>query len=92
LTSVFIFDILSKYEFYIQSGKSKTMAEVTIKDLESRIAIHEKQCEERWKTIFRRIERQEGSLDRIENILIAACGTIIIGGGSVIVTMVLMHN
>ena len=68
------------------------MAEITLKDLEQRVAVHEKQCEERWKTIFRRIQRQEDSLERIENILIAACGAIIVGGGSVIITILIMHN
>jgi len=68
------------------------MAEITIRDLERRLAIHERECEERWKTIFRRIERQELALERIENILIAACGAIILGGGSVIVTILFMHN
>ena len=92
MTYVFIFGILNKYEFYIQSGKSKTMAEITIKDLERQIAVHERECEERWKTIFRRLERQEKQIDRIENILIAACGTIILGGGSVIATILMMHN
>ena len=78
---------------FIQSGKSKTMADnITIKDLEQRVAVHEKQCEERWTTIFRRIKRQEDALDRIENRLIAACGAIIVGGGSVIITILIMHN
>ena len=68
------------------------MAEVTIKDLERALAVHERECEERWKTIFRRLERQEQQIDRVENILIAACGAIILGGGSVIVTILFMHN
>jgi hypothetical protein len=92
LTLVFIFAILNKYEFYIQSGKSKTMADITIADLERQVAIHERECEERWKTIFRRLERQEQQIDRIENILIGACGAIILGGGSVIATILIMHN
>jgi len=68
------------------------MAEVTIKDLERALAVHERECEERWKTIFRRLERQEKQIDRIENILIAACGAIILGGASVIVTILFMHS
>ena len=68
------------------------MAEVTIKDLERALAVHERECEERWKTIFRRLERQERQIDRIENILIAACGAIILGGASVIFTILFMHS
>jgi len=68
------------------------MAEVTIKDLERALAVHERECEERWKTIFRRLERQEKQIDRIENILIAACGAIILGGSSVIFTILFMHS
>tara|TARA_B100001750_G_C15039593_1_gene365974 strand:- start:68 stop:274 length:207 start_codon:yes stop_codon:yes gene_type:complete len=68
------------------------MAEVTIKDLERALAVHERECEERWKTIFRRLERQEKQIDRIENILIAACGAIILGGASVIFTILFMHS
>ena len=78
--------------FIFRVERAKTMAEITIIDLERRIAVHERECEERWKTIFRRLERQERQIDRIENILIAACGTIILGGGSVIVTILMMHN
>ncbi len=68
------------------------MADITIRDLERQVAINERESEERWKTIFRRLERQEQQIDRIENILIAACGAIILGGGSVIVTILIMHN
>ncbi len=60
--------------------------------LEKRIAVHEAQCEERWKTIFERMKAQEDQLQRMENILIGIVGAIICGGGSVIITMVMMHN
>ena len=78
--------------FIFKVERAKTMADITIKDLERGLAVHERECAERWKTIFRRLERQEQQIDRVENILIAACGAIILGGGSVIVTILFMHN
>tara|TARA_B100000073_G_C23262988_1_gene383199 strand:+ start:51 stop:257 length:207 start_codon:yes stop_codon:yes gene_type:complete len=61
-------------------------------EIERRLAIHEAQCEERWKTIFSRMEGQEAQLKRMENILIGIAGTIIAGGGSVILTILSMHS
>tara|TARA_R100000084_G_C4516852_1_gene85019 strand:- start:275 stop:481 length:207 start_codon:yes stop_codon:yes gene_type:complete len=61
-------------------------------EIERRLAIHEAQCEERWKTIFSRMEGQEVQLKRMENILIGIAGTIIAGGGSVILTILSMHS
>jgi|TARA_R100000084_G_C4585274_1_gene115746 hypothetical protein len=63
-----------------------------IDQVERRLAIHEAQCEERWKTIFKRMEEQETHLTRIENILIGIAGAVICGGASVVITMVMMHN
>ncbi len=62
------------------------MSEDLVK-LEKRIAVHEAQCEERWKTIFERMKAQEDQLQRMENILIGIVGAIICGGGSVIITI-----
>tara|TARA_Y100001938_G_C7997602_1_gene382931 strand:+ start:425 stop:634 length:210 start_codon:yes stop_codon:yes gene_type:complete len=63
-----------------------------IDQVERRLAIHEAQCEERWKTIFSRMADQEEQLKRMENILIGIAGAVICGGASVVITMVLMHN
>jgi len=63
-----------------------------IDQVERRLAIHEAQCEERWKTIFKRMEEQETHLTRIENILIGIAGAVICGGASVVITMVMMHS
>lgn len=68
------------------------MAEIKVEELDKRLTVHEKQCEERWRTIFSRMESQEKALGRIESLIIAACGTIIIGGGSVIFTIFMMHS
>jgi uncharacterized protein with ParB-like and HNH nuclease domain len=63
-----------------------------LKELEQRLAVHEAECKERWKTIFARMDDREEQHKRIENILIGIAGAIICGGGSVIVTMVIMHG
>ena len=63
-----------------------------INQVERRLAIHEAQCEERWKTIFKRMEEQEDQLTRMENIMIGIAGAVICGGASVVITMVMMHS
>ena len=63
-----------------------------LKELEQRLAVHEAECKERWKTIFARMKDQEEQLKRMENILIGTAAAVICGGGSVIVTMVMMHG
>ena len=45
--------------------------------IESELQIHATQCEERWKTIFARIEDVEETLARMENRIITAAGVII---------------
>jgi hypothetical protein len=47
-------------------------------DLEVAFKTHEAQCEERWKTIFARVEDNTMFLQRIENRMIAIGGTIIL--------------
>jgi len=66
--------------------------EQELAEVEKRLAVHEAQCAERWKTIFERMTEQEEQFKRMENILIAIAGAIITGGGSVIITMVVMHG
>ena len=51
--------------------------ESRVNDLELEMARHEAQCEERWKTIFSRIEDVEETLARMENRIITASGVII---------------
>ena len=45
--------------------------------IESELQIQATQCEERWKTIFARIEDVEETLARMENRIITASGVII---------------
>ena len=46
--------------------------------LESRMAAHEVQCEERWKTTFNRLDDIDSHLERIESRVMAASGTVIL--------------
>ena len=46
--------------------------------LESRMAAHEAQCEERWKTTFNRLDDIDGHLERIESRVLAASATVIL--------------
>ena len=45
--------------------------------IESELQIHATQCEERWKTIFERMESVEETLERMENRIVTASGVII---------------
>ena len=49
-----------------------------IHNLESRMAAHEAQCEERWKTTFNRLDDIGDHLERIESRVIAGGGTVIV--------------
>ena len=66
--------------------------EVNVTNLDQRLAVHEAQFDERWKTIYSRMQDQEEQHKRMENILLGIAGAIICGGGSVIFTMVMMHG
>jgi hypothetical protein len=56
------------------------------------LAKHEAVCAERWKTAFNRFDDIDDSVKRIESIIIAAAGAIIVGGAGLITTMWLMHS
>lgn len=47
-------------------------------DLEVAFTAHEAQCDERWKTIFTRVEENRLHLARIETRMMAMGGTIIL--------------
>jgi hypothetical protein len=51
--------------------------EKQVNHIESELQVHATQCEERWKTIFARIEGVENTLQRVESRNIAASGIII---------------
>lgn len=73
------------------------------KELAAELEKHEAICAERWKTVFnqlegieersgKRFDSVESSITRIETILISVAGTLIVGGVSMIITMVTMHQ
>ena len=49
-----------------------------IHTLESRMAAHEAQCEERWKTTFNRLDEIGEHLERIETRVLGASATVIL--------------
>lgn len=51
--------------------------EKQVNHIESELQVHATQCEERWKTIFSRIEGVEDTLQRLESRIMAASGIII---------------
>ena len=51
--------------------------EKQVNHIESELQVHAIQCEERWKTIFARIEEVETTLQRMEGRIIGASGVII---------------
>lgn len=52
--------------------------EKQVNHIESELQVHATQCEERWKTIFARIEEVESTLQRMEGRIMAVSGTIIL--------------
>jgi hypothetical protein len=55
--------------------------------LNTRFAKHEAQCEERWKTIFLRLEGMELKMDKLTNMLLTETGTVILFLGGIILTL-----
>ena len=60
-------------------------------ELDARQREHEAMCEERWKTCFNRLETLDEGVGRLETILIGGAGTVIVGGVSVLLTILMMH-
>ncbi len=56
-------------------------------DLNSRFSAHEAQCEERWKTIFIRLESMEKKMDKLQSVMFTATGTVIMFLGGIILTL-----
>ncbi len=63
-----------------------------IAELDKRMSSHEVMCDERWKTCFARLDKLDANIARLESIAIGACGTIIVCGLSVVVSIWLMHS
>ena len=58
----------------------------------SDLAKHEAVCAERWKTAFNRFDDQDQAIKRIEMILISCAGGLIVGGATVILTILSLHG
>ena len=63
-----------------------------ITELDKRMSTHEVMCDERWKTCFSRLDDLDSRISRLESIAIAACGTIIVGGAGVVISIFMMHS
>ena len=58
-----------------------------VDELEKKLAMHEVQCDERWKTCFQRLEDVERGLLRIESRMLLMGGTVIMFLAGVLVTL-----
>jgi|TARA_R110002072_G_scaffold324_6_gene2247 hypothetical protein len=63
-----------------------------VDELEKKQAIHEVQCEERWKTCFQRLTDVEKGLMRIESRMLGIGGTVILFLAGVLVTLLSTHG
>ena len=62
-----------------------------IQDLEVQFKVHETQCEERWKTIFTRIEGVESRLDKMNVLILGGGATTIMFLLGILSTLVVNH-
>ena len=53
------------------------MARKTANDVHSDLRVHEKMCEERWKTIYKKTDALQGLIDYIKIWLIGGLTTIV---------------
>ena len=58
-----------------------------LNQLNTRFLTHETQCEERWKTIFVRLEILEKKMDKLYTMSLAATGTVVVFLGGIILTL-----
>ena len=63
------------------------MEQPDLNELHTKFSAHEVQCEERWKTIFGRREDIEKKMDKMQNMLLGATGTVILFLGGIILTL-----
>jgi uncharacterized protein VirK/YbjX len=58
-----------------------------LNQLNTKFLTHETQCEERWKTIFVRLEILEKKMDKLYTMSLAATGTVVVFLGGIILTL-----
>ena len=65
---------------------------MNVEQVAADLAKHEAVCAERWKTAFNKFDDMEENIKRIETILITCAGGIIVGGATVILTILSLHG
>ena len=67
------------------------MSEEKLQDLEVQFKVHETQCEERWKTIFARIEGVEARLDKMHHLILFWVASTIVFVSLILSPLVIQH-
>lgn len=67
------------------------MSDTKLQDLEVQFKMHETQCEERWKTIFTRMEGVELRLDKMYQLILAGGATTILFLLGILSTLAVNH-
>ena len=60
-------------------------------ELELQFKMHESQCEERWKTIFTRMEGVENSLNRMHQLILGGGATTVLFLLGILSTLLVNH-
>ena len=63
-----------------------------LQDLEVQFKMHETQCEERWKTIFARVEGVETRLDKMHHLILGGGATTILFLLGILSTLCLLYT
>ena len=53
------------------------MSDDELQELKTQFLVHEKECAERWKTTFNKLEDNDSRLDRVFNLIMAGGATTI---------------
>ena len=67
------------------------MSDDKLQDLEVQFKMHETQCEERWKTIFTRMDGVEMRLDNMHHLILAGGATTILFLLGILSTLIVNH-
>ena len=58
-----------------------------VEEVAANLDKHEAVCAERWKTAFNRFDDIDSNIKRVENILLGAAGSLIVGAVGLILVM-----
>ena len=73
----------------METEVQKNTADIAI--LDKRMSSHEAMCEERWKTIFARIEGVEARLDKMHHLILGGGATTILFLLGILSTLAVNH-